>query len=78
MGQIPEAPDRGMFNLVLKAWMLAPSGLRAQQFSEMAQQRYRVVPADEISYNSIVQAYAREQKLEQAMVFVPAFVKDRL
>jgi pentatricopeptide repeat protein len=70
VGTLESEPDVVMHNIVLKAWARVANGKRAEQFLESMEER------DVISYNTVVQAYVKERKLDQALEFVQKKIED--
>jgi hypothetical protein len=75
MGQLAQEPDLVMCNLVLKAWVMAANGRKAQAFLEKVQNNHPTIIPDAISHNTVVQAYIKGRHLTHAMDYVVQHTK---
>ena len=73
-GKIPSPPDTIMCNMVLNAWARKYNGVRAAAFFEE-----RIKEPDAVSYNTVINAFAKQGQLEKAeewaSTLVDSFVK---
>jgi len=60
-GTIASPPDTMLCNMVLNAWAQKKNGLRAARFF-----RDRITDPDVVSYNTVINAYARQGQLDRA------------